>query len=424
MTIKSDQMRAGGGFVTSGRIAAVFLTWISIGGDCQAALEADFVTTRGTITVQLEYGKAPKAVASLVTLAEGSRSWVDSRNGAVRRAPFHNGLQVYGAINHSSVRLFETGSRNGGGTDDAGYAFQDEFDPSLTHTPYVLAMSNNGPNTNGSRIYFTGNLSLPARDNRHTVFGKVPGAPGRTVIDSIIAAGAGATTITSISIRRTDPAALAFDEKLVSLPVVQAVNGPLEVHPGTSASLLFSQPKLSVFRASASPDLLAWQPAVRGFVGIDDAVPQANRQIDNAPTASRFYHFSLARYPDFPVPGGVSHLSNRILQIDGTQIGTLIYHFDATGLAGTYENIVFPGDPPFFSGPFQVRTEIPAVLDPYSFRILLHANGLGGAPFNLIRGGIDNVGTSTVTGRHETSLYSETMMPIFDDSGTLQLSRP
>ena len=85
---------------------------------------------------------------------------------------------------------------------------------------------------------------------------------------------------------------------------------------------------------------------------------------------------------------------------------------------------MFPGDPPFFSGNFQVRTEVPAVYGPYSFRVLIHADGLGGSPFNLIRGGIDTVAAKTVSGRHVTSLMDANMMLVFDDAGALGLTRP
>ena len=48
-----------------------------------AALEADVMTSRGVVTIDLGYTEAPLAVANFITLAEGSRSWVDSSSGAV-----------------------------------------------------------------------------------------------------------------------------------------------------------------------------------------------------------------------------------------------------------------------------------------------------------------------------------------------------
>ncbi|RYD17864.1 MAG: hypothetical protein EOP88_24605, partial [Verrucomicrobiaceae bacterium] len=106
---------------------ALLLASVSISS---AALEADFVTTRGTVTVTLEYTKAPKAVASLITLSEGTRSWFESADGSVRREPFFETLPFDRVVNSSTEKLVEMGAP------DPGYQFQDEFGASLTHEPY------------------------------------------------------------------------------------------------------------------------------------------------------------------------------------------------------------------------------------------------------------------------------------------------
>lgn len=389
-----------------------------------ATLEADFVTSRGTVTVELEYGKSPKAVANLITLAQGTRSWIDSVTGAVRREPFYDGLLFHEVVNTTSVKLAGTGSSSGDGTDDAGYTFQDEFDDTLTHGPYVLSMAGDGPNTNGGRVYFTGNVAMPDRDRHDPVFGKIPGASSRAVVDAILANGAGTTTVLAVNIRRTDPAAIAFDEKAVPLPEVTAINGPLQVQPGAEVRLLFAQPAISILRATTSSDLLSWAPRFHRFVSIDDGLPGPSQVIDDTTRASAFYQISSVRYPLSPAAGGPSGFANRTLTLEGPGIGTLIYQFDLTGQAGTYQNVVFPGEPPFFSGAFQVRSEVTPVYEPNRFKILLHADGLGGSPFNLIRGGWDETGSGTLSGRHETRLMNESMTPVFDEKGSVELNRP
>ena len=102
----------------------------------------------------------------------------------------------------------------------------------------------------------------------------------------------------------------------------------------------------------------------------------------------------------------------------------MIYQFNSNGTGGTYENVVFPGDPPFFSGLFQVRAEIPPVFEPYSFKVLLYANGFGGSPFNLIQGGLDSIGATKVSGHHVTQFLSASMALVFEDAGALSLGRP
>ena len=398
------------------------MSLLASSGAARAALEVDFVTTRGTITAVMEYTKTPKTVANLITLAEGTRRWVDPRDGAVRSAPFFNGLTFHRVTNSASVKTAETGSPCGNDTDHPGYGFPDEFDASLTHVPYVLSMSNSGPNTNGARFCFTGNATISDRNGLNTVFGKVVSTASRTVIDNILAAGAGATTITAVQVRATDPAAAAFDELAVSLPVVQGVAGNLAVQPGVAVNWLGSQPAASVLRAYQSTDLAAWTSHFRHMVGLDDVPPTVGLQIDSADVPRRFYRFSLATCPD---AGGVTTFANRRLTIESAGTGTLIYQFNAAGTGGTYENILFPGEDPFFAGAFEVRDEIVKVLEPYSFRVLLRANGLGSAPFNLIFGGLDAVAPNMVTGHHVTRfLSSPTAGTFYEDKGGLTLSRP
>lgn len=392
-----------------------------LAGRARAALEADITTSKGVVTVVLEHTKAPRAVANFMTLADGSRRWVDSRNGAVNDGPFYPGLAFHRVENTAGSKFAEFGSKNGSGTDDPGYRFPDELDATLIHEPYVMAYASDAPNGSGSRVYFTGSVSMPARDGRNVVFGKIPSAAGRQVIDEILAAGNGGTTVLSVSIRRTDPAALAFDQAAVPLPVVHPVAGPLHVTPGVSVRLNAPRGVTTTLQAHASADLTGWVPHFRSFVGLDDAVPVQPETIDAAELARRFYHFSLV---EFPGAGGASDFAGRTLTIvtDGT--GPIVYEFDATGLAGTYLNTPLPGLPLFFAGPFTVRPEIPAKYDAYGFSILLFADGLGGAPMNWIRGGYDVIGAESLTGRQVTGLYDAMFNPVFEDTGSLVLSRP
>jgi cyclophilin family peptidyl-prolyl cis-trans isomerase len=384
------------------------------------ALEVDFVTTRGTITATMEYARTPQAAANLLTLAQGSRGWVDSRTGKVLAGSFFTGQTFFRVVNQTAEKLVETGSIHGDPADEPGYGFPDEFDTSLTHEPYVLSMSNNGPNTNGARFVITGNAPLPERDGRHTVFGRVPAAASRAVVDAILAAGADATTITAVVVRRTDPAAAAFDESAVPLPVAHGMSPLLQVTPGVAVEWFGVQPEGSVLRAHQSRDLTAWSPHYRNFVGLDESPPVPSQRIDDAAVRSRFYHFSLVTNPD---AGGVGGFGGRTLTLEGGLVGTLIYRFNAEGTGGTYENILLPGEPPFFAGSFTVSAEVAPRFDPYSFQVLLHTPGLGGARFNLIRGGIDAVDSAAVSGHHQTLLMDSNMSPLFEDLGPLHLTR-
>jgi peptidyl-prolyl cis-trans isomerase A (cyclophilin A) len=401
-------------------LAAASVPLLSV-NSVHAGIEVDFITTRGTITAVMEHEKAPKAVANLLSLANGTRAYVDPSTGRVMRGAFFEGADFFDVINTAGVKTVETGSPTNSGDDGPGYTFPDEFHPALIHEPYVLSMANAGPNTNGSRFCFTGNVSMASRDGRNVVFGRVTAPAGRAVIDAVLAAGSGATEILSVEIRRSGPESLAFDESAAGLPGVSPVTAPLRVIPGLSVEWLGVQPPFSVLRASQSVDLADWSPHFRRMTGLDDPASPPSLMIDPADVSARFYHFSLTTYP---ASGGVTGMSNRILTIQSPGAGTLIYRFNAAGTGGTYENIVFPGEPPFFSGNFTVSDLVAAQFEPYSFRILLLAGGLGGSPYNLIRAGIDTVDTDAVTGRHITLFSDGSLNPVFEDEGTMELSRP
>ena len=63
------------------------------------------------------------------------------------------------------------------------------------------------------------------------------------------------------------------------------------------------------------------------------------------------------------------------------------------------------------------QDDLPAWYGSYSFSVMIEAPGLGGAPFNMIRGGIDSVAGSLRGGRHVTGLYSQPNQLIFEDEG-------
>lgn len=387
----------------------------------EAALELDIVTTRGTVTAELDFGRCPRTVANLLTLAQGSRNWLDPRSGRVRGDPFYTGLAFSRVVNQSGERWMETGSAGGIEGAGPGFAFPDEFDAVLVHDPYVLSMANEGPNTNGAAFLITGNVAMPGRDGFHTVFGKVASPASRAVVDAILAAGAGATVITGVTTRRTDPAAVSFDETAVSLPMVEPLSPPLKVVPGGSVSWWGSQAGGSVVRAFRSEDLAVWHPHYRRMVGLDDPLPGMLAELDRADAPAAFYWFSRTVCPD---AGGVTGFAGRTVVVQGELVGTITYRFDATGMGGTYANTLLPDEPPFFSGSFTVVADSPPIFEPYSFRVLLRTPGLGGAAFNLIRGGVDSIHPNEVGGHQRILLSDAEGNAIFEDSGPMWLTRP
>ena len=135
-----------------------FILLIAAACPLHAALLAHFQTTQGAVTAELQYTKAPQAVANFITLSQGTRKRLNVATGVVTNAPFYIGEKFFRVINDSTFKIAQTGSGNGTNAGGGpGYTFRDEFDPTLTHVPYVLSMANSGPNSNGSQIFFTGN---------------------------------------------------------------------------------------------------------------------------------------------------------------------------------------------------------------------------------------------------------------------------
>jgi peptidyl-prolyl cis-trans isomerase A (cyclophilin A) len=81
--------------------------------------------------------------------------------------------------------MIQGGDPLGTGTGGPGYKFADEFHPELVFDrPYLLAMANAGPNTNGSQFFIT--VTETAWLNRkHTIFGEVKDPKSQAVVDAI-----------------------------------------------------------------------------------------------------------------------------------------------------------------------------------------------------------------------------------------------
>ena len=143
-------------------------------------LTATLRTNQGTIVVRLFPDQAPKTVRNFVELAEGTRDWTDPRTGKPSRESLYNGTIFHRVIPDFMI---QGGDPLGTGTGGPGYKFADEIHPDLTFDrPYLLAMANSGPGTNGSQFFIT-TVPTPWLNRKHTIFGEVIG--GSEVVDQI-----------------------------------------------------------------------------------------------------------------------------------------------------------------------------------------------------------------------------------------------
>ena len=181
-------------------------------------------TTMGDVCFELYYTNVPRTVANFVSLAEGTRPWLDPRDGFVKNDPYYNGIIFHRVITNFMIQC---GSPKGTGTDGPGYRFSDEFDPSLRHDrPGIVSMANSGPDSNGGQFFITVK-NTDWLDDVHSVFGVVVG--GMDVVSNIAAVAVTGNiplvdvVITNVFITRNGSAAQAFDPAAVmpALPVIR-----------------------------------------------------------------------------------------------------------------------------------------------------------------------------------------------------------
>ncbi|MFD5895110.1 MULTISPECIES: peptidylprolyl isomerase [unclassified Streptomyces] len=145
-------------------------------------LYATLKTNHGDIEIRLLPNHAPKTVKNFVELAKGEREWTNPATGKKSNDRLYDGTVFHRVI---SGFMIQGGDPLGNGTGGPGYEFEDEFHPDLAFDkPYLLAMANAGPGTNGSQFFVT--LAPTAwLTRKHTIFGEVTDEASKKVVDSI-----------------------------------------------------------------------------------------------------------------------------------------------------------------------------------------------------------------------------------------------
>jgi peptidyl-prolyl cis-trans isomerase A (cyclophilin A) len=130
--------------------------------------QVELDTTKGKILLDLWPDVAPGHVKNMIGLA---------------KIGFYDGVIFHRVI---SGFMIQGGDPLGNGTGGPGYEFADEFHPDLAFDrPYLVAMANAGPNTNGSQFFVT---VAPTTwlTRKHSIFGEVADEASKKVVDSIV----------------------------------------------------------------------------------------------------------------------------------------------------------------------------------------------------------------------------------------------
>jgi peptidyl-prolyl cis-trans isomerase A (cyclophilin A) len=130
-------------------------------------------TKFGDIEIKFYSDVAPKHVENFTKLAKSG---------------FYNGTIFHRVI---PGFMIQGGDPLGTGTGGPGFRFEDEFHPELSFDrPYLLAMANAGPNTNGSQFFITV-AATTWLNFKHSIFGEVADQQSRDVVDAIAAVATG-----------------------------------------------------------------------------------------------------------------------------------------------------------------------------------------------------------------------------------------
>lgn len=151
--------------------------------------KATLHTNMGDIVIDLFPNHAPKTVANFVELATGQREWTHPKSGKKSKDNLYDGTVFHRVI---SGFMIQGGDPAGNGTGGPGYKFADEFHPELVFDrPYLLAMANAGPGTNGSQFFITV-AATTWLNRKHSIFGEVTDKASQAVVDAIAEVETGA----------------------------------------------------------------------------------------------------------------------------------------------------------------------------------------------------------------------------------------
>ncbi len=149
-----------------GRIFLALLVTVLLA--CAQAPRVVLKTTQGEIMLKLFPKAAPLAVENFTKLVKKG---------------YYDGTIFHRVIKGFMIQGGDPSGTGRGGSSIWGKEFKNEYAPNLVFDrPYLLAMANHGPNTNGSQFFITV-APAPWLNGGYTIFGEV--VKGKEVVDAI-----------------------------------------------------------------------------------------------------------------------------------------------------------------------------------------------------------------------------------------------
>jgi cyclophilin family peptidyl-prolyl cis-trans isomerase len=146
-----------------------------------------FQTTKGDVTIELD-NRSINTVNNFINL---------SKTGFYNGTKFHRvikGLMIQGGDPFTKQDITKTLWGHGG----PGYVFKDEFHKDDKMVRGVVAMANNGPNTNGSQFFILTAEKASLYEGRNTIFGHV--IKGMDIVEAISEVPASVTDVPKVDI--------------------------------------------------------------------------------------------------------------------------------------------------------------------------------------------------------------------------------
>ena len=254
---------------------------------------ATISTTKGDITVQLEYEKTPVTVANFIALSEGTSTCV--LDDKLKGKPFFNGLKFHRVIKDFMI---QGGDPSGTGSGGPGYAFKDEFTDLKFDKGGILAMANSGLATNGSQFFIT-HKDTPWLNGKHTIFGHV--TQGMNVVNLI----AQDDVITKITITRKGALAKQFDapkvfadyfankaEDAKKQALIDAENQKKQAAIQADAKKTYTQQYASVIAAKVAYLATTKATATKTASGLVYKIVQKGKGVKPVNGSTFFFHYA------------------------------------------------------------------------------------------------------------------------------------